>query len=139
MLNYKELGLKCGLEIHQQLSSHKLFCNCDSQMLQQPKDEIFRKQRAVAGELGDVDAAALHEVLKNKEFHYKIYPEESCLVEADEEPIHDMNRDALEIGLKIALMLNCEIPEEIHVMRKQVIDGSNTSGFQRTAIIGLNG
>ena len=137
--DYEKIGLKCGLEIHQQLDTHKLFCSCDSQMNKQPNDEIFRKMRAVAGELGDVDAAALHEVLRNKDFFYKVYPEEACLVEADCEPPHDMNKEALEIALKIALMLNCEIPEEIHVMRKQVIDGSNTSGFQRTAIIGLNG
>ncbi|MFH1445592.1 MAG: Glu-tRNA(Gln) amidotransferase subunit GatE [Nanoarchaeota archaeon] len=138
-LDYAKLGLKSGIEIHQQLSSHKLFCDCDSQMAQQSNDEIVRKMRAVAGELGDVDAAALHEVLQNKEFHYMTYPEETCLVETDSEPPHEMNRDALEIGLKIALMLNCEIPDEIHVMRKQVVDGSNTSGFQRTAIIGMNG
>ncbi len=138
-MDYEKLGLKCGIEIHQQLDTKKLFCECKSSMQDKAEMEIIRKLRAVAGETGEIDAAAMHEFLKGQEFHYRTYPEESCLVEADEEPPHDMNREALDTGLTIARMLNCEIPDEIHVMRKQVIDGSNTSGFQRTAMIGLNG
>jgi glutamyl-tRNA(Gln) amidotransferase subunit E len=138
-LDYNKLGLKCGIEIHQQLETHKLFCNCDSLMEDKSDAEVIRRMRAVAGELGDVDAAALHEVLRGREFHYKVYPNESCLVETDSEPPHDLNREALDISLQIAMMLNCDIPDEIHMMRKQVIDGSNTTGFQRTAILGMNG
>ncbi|MCX6814976.1 MAG: Glu-tRNA(Gln) amidotransferase subunit GatE [Candidatus Aenigmarchaeota archaeon] len=139
MLDYDKIGLKCGVEIHQQLDTKKLFCGCASESQEEPKAEIRRRLRAVAGELGEVDVAALHEVFRAKEFHYKIYTDASCLVEMDCEPPHQMNRDALEIGLTAAAMLNCEIPDEIHVMRKQVIDGSNTTGFQRTAIVGLKG
>ncbi|HID25261.1 MAG TPA: Glu-tRNA(Gln) amidotransferase subunit GatE, partial [Thermoplasmata archaeon] len=100
---------------------------------------IRRKLRAVAGELGEVDRAALFEYLRNRTFHYQVFKGETCLVETDEEPPHQMNREALEIALEIALLLNCKIVDEIHVMRKTVIDGSNTSGFQRTALIGMNG
>ena len=140
-MNYSEIGFKSGLEIHQQLDTEKkLFCNCKSRLTNQKAvAKIMRKQRPVAGELGEVDAAAAHELLKNKTFEYDFYPQESCLVEADEEPPHPINPEALKIGLQIALLLNCEIPDEIHVMRKTVIDGSNTSGFQRTSIIGLSG
>ena len=139
MKDYKRLGLKCGIEIHQQLDTRKLFCSCHSSLDGEPSGEVRRRLRAVAGELGDIDAAALHEVLKEKEFLYRIYPEQSCLVELDEEPPHEINNEALDIALTVAMMLRCDIPDEIHVMRKQVIDGSNTTGFQRTAIIGLNG
>jgi len=139
MINYSEIGLKVGLEIHQQLDSRKLFCHCASEGTEEPKLELKRRLRAVAGETGEIDIAALHEVFKSKEFHYKIYPHASCLVEMDCEPPHPMNREALDIGLTMSAMLNCEIPDEIHVMRKQVIDGSNTTGFQRTAIVGLKG
>lgn len=138
-LDYKKLGLKCGIEIHQQLDTHKLFCDCESSMGDKDNAEVVRRLRAVAGELGAVDAAALHEVLRGREFHYKTYPNESCLVETDSEPPHDLNKEALDISLQVALMLNCDIPDEIHMMRKQVVDGSNTTGFQRTVMLGLNG
>ncbi|MEE9405911.1 MAG: Glu-tRNA(Gln) amidotransferase subunit GatE [Candidatus Aenigmarchaeota archaeon] len=140
-LNYEKLGLKSGIEIHQQLdTARKLFCNCKSRLSQDaPLRIIDRKMRAVAGELGAVDVAAAREALKNKVFHYSIYPEETCSVCTDSEPPHPMNMEALEIGMKIALMLNCTIPDEIQVMRKTVIDGSNTSGFQRTALVGMDG
>ena len=138
-LDYRKLGLKCGIEIHQQLDTHKLFCGCDSSMQEKDHAEIMRRLRAVAGELGEVDAAALHEVLRGREFRYRVYPGESCLVETDSEPPHDVNHEALDVSLSISTMLNCEIPDEIHFMRKQVIDGSNTTGFQRTAVLGLNG
>ncbi len=140
-MDYKKLGLKCGIEIHQQLATkHKLFCECSAAFQdREPVFEVKRKLRAVAGELGKIDTAAMHETLKGKVFRYKVYMNESCAVELDEEPPHPMNRQALEIGLQIAVMLNCEIPEEIEVMRKTVLDGSNTSGFQRTALVGLNG
>ncbi|MCK4714219.1 MAG: Glu-tRNA(Gln) amidotransferase subunit GatE, partial [Candidatus Aenigmarchaeota archaeon] len=139
MTDYRKLGLKCGIEIHQQLSTRKLFCDCPSSLDGKPKGEIVRSLRAVAGELGDVDAAALHEVLTGKSFAYQVYPCESCEVELDEEPPHDLNSEALDIAPVVATLLKCDVPDEIHVMRKQVIDGSNTTGFQRTAIVGLDG
>jgi len=140
-MNYSKIGLKCGIEIHQQLDTeHKLFCDCKARLSpSKPDIEITRKLRAVAGELGEIDVAALSEFLKGREFVYKAYPEETCLVESDEEPPHDLNREALDVTLTIAELLKCEIPEEIHLMRKTVLDGSNTSGFQRTAIVGING
>jgi glutamyl-tRNA(Gln) amidotransferase subunit E len=138
-MDYQKLGLKCGIEIHQQLDTHKLFCPCQSSLDGQPGGEITRRMRAVAGELGDIDVSALHEVLRGKEFHYRLYPGESCEVEMDEDPPHMLNPEALDITLTVAMLLKCDIPDEIHVMRKQVIDGSNTTGFQRTVIVGLNG
>lgn len=140
-MDYKKLGLKCGLEIHRQLDTeHKLFCNCSTRMIEKkPVTIIKRKQHPVASELGKVDVAAQYEFLKDRTFHYQVFPKEDCLVECDEEPIQGLDREALEITLQIALLLNCKIPEEIHVMRKTVIDGSNTSAFQRTVIVGTGG
>ncbi|MFH1294682.1 MAG: Glu-tRNA(Gln) amidotransferase subunit GatE [Candidatus Aenigmatarchaeota archaeon] len=136
-----KLGLKCGIEIHQQLSTlHKLFCNCAARLsADRYSVAITRKLRPVAGETGMVDRAAQFEKTKGMEYQYFSYPLENCLVETDDEPPHAINPEALEAALKVALMLNCEIPEEIQVMRKTVVDGSNTSGFQRTALIGLKG
>ncbi len=137
--DYSSLGFKCGLEINRRLKTKKLFCNCETEIEEQPKSEIKRKLRAVAGELGKVDVAVLHELARGKEFIYKIYPKSSCLVEMDEEPPHSVNSDALQISLLVSKMLSAKIPDEVHFMRKTVIDGSNTSGFQRTAIVGIDG
>lgn len=141
MTDYKRLGLKCGIEIHQQLlTRHKLFCGCSAALQDKgPVFEVKRRLRPVAGEMGDVDAAAAFETLKGRVFTYSVYLNESCSVELDEEPPHPLNPEALDIALQVALMLNCEVPEEIETMRKTVLDGSNTSGFQRTALVGLNG
>ncbi len=137
---YDSIGLKCGIEIHQRLDSHKLFCTCSSGLsVAEPMMEVRRKLRAVAGELGEVDRAALHEYLRDREFLYQVYEGETCLVELDEEPPMPLNEEALDIGLQIALLFDATIPDEIHVMRKTVVDGSNTSGFQRTSMIGLDG
>ena len=139
--NYKKLKMKAGLEIHQQLGTRrKLFCGCSTAMAErEPVMEIQRKLHPVASELGEVDVAVQFEYLRDRVFNYQVFHGETCLVETDDEPPHELNQEALRIALQIALLLNCEIPNEIHVMRKTVIDGSNTSGFQRTAIVGLNG
>jgi len=139
MIDYKKIGLKCGIEIHQRLDTNKLFCDCLSDQKEEPHGEIKRKLRPVVGELGEYDPAAIYEFFRNRTFIYKMYPNESCLVEADEEPPHSLNEEALKIALQICKIFNCYVPDEIHVMRKTVIDGSNTSGFQRTAVVGLNG
>jgi len=131
--------IKAGLEIHQQLDSHKLFCNCPSILRNDNSAiEIKRKLHAVAGETGEVDVAAKHEASKDREFVYYFY-DTNCLVELDEEPPNLINEEALKIALQIALFLNCEISNVSQIMRKTVIDGSNTSGFQRTVLIGRNG
>ncbi|HDH41018.1 MAG TPA: Glu-tRNA(Gln) amidotransferase subunit GatE [Candidatus Altiarchaeales archaeon] len=139
-LDYKSLGFKCGIEIHQQLDTHKLFCSCPSEIREDEPDIIVkRKMRAVAGEIGDVDPAALHEFLRGREFVYQAYSDTNCLVELDEEPPHPLNEEALDIALEISLLLNARPVDELQVMRKTVIDGSNTSGFQRTVLIAMDG
>lgn len=139
-LNYESLGFKCGIECHQQLEGRKLFCNCLTlNSGKEPDIIVERKLRAVAGETGDVDIAAEFEMTKNKRFAYESNSEDTCLVEYDEEPPHELNRQALETVLKVALLLNARIVDEVQVMRKIVIDGSNVSGFQRTSLIAMNG
>jgi len=139
--NYKNIGFRCGLEIHQQLETKKLFCDCPSLVNDTSKPDIIvtRKLRAVVGETGKVDIAAEHEMKKDKTFVYESCSTSSCLVELDEEPPHELNKEALDIAVQISLMLNARVVDEINIMRKTVIDGSNTTGFQRTALIAMNG
>jgi len=138
-MDYKKLNFKCGLEIHQQLETKKLFCDCPSFLTDNVDLIIKRKLKAVAGESGKIDVAAIHETQKNKEFIYKASYENTCSVEYDEEPPHNLNKDALDIAIQVALLLNTKIPDELQVMRKTVVDGSNTAGFQRTVLVGRNG
>jgi len=133
------MEIKAGLEIHQQLDTNKLFCNCPSILRNdEPEFEVRRKLHAVAGESGEIDVAAKYEAEQEKEFIYQGY-DTTCLVELDEEPPHLINQEALKIALHIALLLNCEILPITQIMRKTVINGSNTSGFQRTVLIARNG
>src|SRR3989344_6290837 len=139
-LNYLQLGLKSGLEIHQQLATHKLFCNCPSQLRQDaPHFTIKRELRPMAGETGEIDIAAAFEKTKKKFYIYEGYRDTTCLVELDEEPPHKINQDALDIVFTVAKMLHCKFPDTIQVMRKTVVDGSNTSAFQRTALVAFDG
>lgn len=138
--NYAELGLKCGLEIHQQLGTKKLFCSCPTEIRDDEPDFIvLRRLKASAGESGEIDVASEHEAARDKYFLYHGYYDSTCLVELDEEPIHQLNPEALEIALQVSLLVKAKIVDVIQVMRKTVIDGSNTSGFQRTALIARNG
>lgn len=139
-LDYQKLGLKVGIEIHQQLDTNKLFCNCPPT----PRDDaphftIRRELRASKGETDEIDVAALHETKKQNYVLYEGYYDTTCLVELDEEPPHDLNREALGIVLQVSKMLNAHFIDEIQVMRKMVVDGSNTSGFQRTALVATDG
>ena len=139
-MDYKLIGLKAGLEIHQQLNTSKLFCSCPSVLRDKAADAaVKRRLTAVAGETGEVDIAALHEKAKEITFSYELYHDTTCLVELDDEPPHPVNPEALKTALEVALLLNARPVQEIQVMRKTVIDGSNTSGFQRTALIARNG
>jgi Glu-tRNA(Gln) amidotransferase subunit E-like FAD-binding protein len=138
-LDYYKIGLKSGLEIHQQLDTNKLFCNCSSLLrLDSPDFIVKRKLHVVAGETGEIDVAAAHEAAKEKEFTYEGY-KTTCLVELDEEPPHAINKEALQKAVQIALILNCKILPITQIMRKTVVDGSNTSGFQRTVLIARDG
>ncbi len=139
-MDYKKLGLRVGLEIHQQLASqHKLFCNCPAKKTVEFPVETRRKLRPVAGEMGEYDPAALYEFLRGRVFAYKSNYESSCLVELDDDPPREINEEALRTVIQICKMLGCNILDEVYVMRKAVIDGSSVSGFQRTALVGMNG
>lgn len=137
-LNWKEIGLRVGLEIHQQVDSHKLFCNCPSELVDEVRIDILRRLRPTQSELGEVDRAAIEEAKKKLQFLYQA-PPTTCLVEADEEPPHRVNSEAIDVALQMALFLGSKLVDEIHFMRKIVIDGSNTTGFQRTALIAIGG
>ncbi len=138
---YEKLGFKCGLEIHQRLlTTEKLFCSCNA--INEGKKtgmKVERMQRAVVGETGELDKATGFESMKGRRFIYNVYDISSCLVELDEEPPHKINEEALNISYLIAATFNCNIPDEIEVMRKEVVDGSDPSAFQRTMLIGYGG
>jgi len=132
--------LKIGLEIHQQLEGKKLFCSCPTTLREDSPDFSFRRfLHASAGEMGSVDIAAKHESLKKLIYEYQGYNNTTCLVENDDEPPHDLNEDALNVALQVSKVLNMDILDAVQIMRKTVIDGSNTSGFQRTGLVALNG
>jgi len=138
--DYSKIGLKAGLEVHQQLDTGKLFCRCPSQLREDKPDIVFeRKLRAVASELGEFDAAALEAFKKDISFEYQAYSNTNCLLETDEEPPQPCDREALETTLKVALMAKANILDELVVMRKAVVDGSNTSAFQRTMLAAVGG
>ncbi len=140
-LDYVKLGFKSGLEIHQQLDSpRKLFCHCPSILRKDEPDVIIkRKLHMVAGESGEVDIAAAHEASLAKDFVYQGYSDTNCLLEYDESPPYIIDPISLKIAMQIAVLLNCKILPITQIMRKTVIDGSNTSGFQRTALIAKDG
>ena len=139
--DYKKLGLMAGLEIHQQLNTkEKLFCGCPTTLrdVEDSNFEFFRYLRPTRSEMGEVDRAAAEEAMLTKQFVYKAY-DTTCLVENDEEPPRELNPEALDLTLQIAKLMNMDPFDEVFTMRKIVIDGSNTSGFQRTALVSTNG
>ncbi len=140
-IDYAKVGLKVGLEIHQQLNvSSKLFCSCPLELFkEEPEITFLRRLRPTQSELGQVDPAAYFEFLKGVRIIYEANRTSSCLVEMDEEPPHPINLEAIKVVLTASLIMNMLPVDEIHVMRKTVIDGSNTTGFQRTCIIALGG
>jgi glutamyl-tRNA(Gln) amidotransferase subunit E len=139
-LDPASLNLKVGFEIHQQLATRsKLFCNCSCEDAKNYDSSFVRKLRPTQSELGAYDPAAMFEFSKMHTVEYHGALGSCCLVEADEEPPHDVSTEALETALIFSLALHSKIMDEIHVMRKIVIDGSNTTGFQRTMLIASGG
>ncbi len=129
--------MKIGLEIHFQLGGNKLFCSCSTEGTDL-NNAFTRKLTPVMGEMGKVDTAVEYETIRNREFLYR-ESSNSCLVEEDDEPPHTVNIEALKTSIAISKALNCKVLDYISFMRKIVIDGSNTSGFQRTGIVSMDG
>ncbi len=139
--DYQELGLKVGLEIHQQiLTRKKLFCRCPAGIYNESYDaEILRHMRPTLSELGEYDGTALMEFKTRKNIIYQINHETVCTYEMDDTPPFEIDQEALDIALMIAMLLNYQIVSEIHISRKQYLDGSIPTGFQRTTIVGVDG
>ena len=130
--------MKAGLEVHQQLATGKLFCACPAELSEETHGTVSRRLRATGGENRAIDRAAAFQAARDLLFRYEITPS-SCLVELDEEPPHALSASALDVALTMTLLLHARPLDEIVVMRKIVVDGSNTAGFQRTALIGVDG
>ncbi|WP_435153096.1 Glu-tRNA(Gln) amidotransferase subunit GatE [Haladaptatus sp. DFWS20] len=139
--DYEDLGLVAGLEIHQQLDTEtKLFCKCPTE-LREPEESsrtFTRFLHPTRSELGEIDKAALEESQIDREFEYLAY-DSTCLVEEDDEPPHRLDEEAREVVLEIAQLLDMDVIDQAHLMRKIVVDGSNTSGFQRSTLVATDG
>ncbi|MFX0154360.1 MAG: Glu-tRNA(Gln) amidotransferase subunit GatE [Candidatus Hodarchaeota archaeon] len=140
--DYEKLGLKCGLEIHQQLDTEKkLFCRCPAKLqgTREPDFTMHREMRPVLGEMGTYDKAMLTEYEKGMGITYEGYNDVVCTYELDDTPPFSCNTEARMVALQIAMLLNANIIEEMHVCRKNYLDGSVPCGFQRTMILGTDG
>ncbi|MDZ7338513.1 MAG: Glu-tRNA(Gln) amidotransferase subunit GatE [candidate division KSB1 bacterium] len=140
-IDYHALGLKVGVEIHQQLlTTRKLFCRCPAGRYSTThRAEVLRHMRPTLSEMGTYDGTALMEFKTKKNVVYLLDPESVCTYEIDDTPPFLVNQEALEIALQIALTLDCKIIDELHVARKQYLDGSIPTGFQRTMVVGIDG
>lgn len=140
-LDYEKLGFKAGLEIHAQLSTKKkLFCNCNAKLTtKKPNFFIPRALRPVLGEMGVFDRALLLEHKKKREIIYEVFDEVNCTYEIDETPPFELSKQALSYAINLSLMFSCNIVDELAIMRKNYLDGSVTSGFQRTALLAYDG
>ncbi len=138
---YSSIGFKSGLEIHQQLDTKKkLFCRCPvGYRTERPDARIVRHMRPTLSEMGTYDGTALMEFKTKKEVNYLLYRDFVCTYEMDDTPPFPVNPEALDYAIEIALMLNCQLVDEVHITRKQYLDGSIPTGFQRTAIVGVEG
>ncbi len=141
--DYDRIGFKSGLEVHQQLDTReKLFCHCPAGIYNHSDDydaELIRHMRPTLSELGEYDGTALMEFKTRKEIIYRIKNETACTYEVDDTPPFPLNRQALEVAIEISLLSKLNIVGEVHVTRKQYLDGSIPTGFQRTGIIGVEG
>ncbi|MFW9832149.1 MAG: Glu-tRNA(Gln) amidotransferase subunit GatE, partial [Candidatus Thorarchaeota archaeon] len=140
-IDYEKVGALIGIEVHQQLDTKtKLFCDCPTQIREdEPHFTFLRQLRPTQSELGDIDPAALFEFQKGRIHVYENYDDSICLVEQDEEPPHLLDSEAVDFALEIALLMGAQPVDEIQVMRKLVIDGSNTTGFQRSVVVAFGG
>lgn len=139
--DFKKLGFKCGVEIHQQLlTDKKLFCRCPAHRYSKEHDaEVLRHMRPTLSEMGVYDGCALMEFKTKKEIVYLLNKESVCTYEMDDTPPFPINQQALDIAIEISLLLGCAVVDEMHIARKQYLDGSIPTGFQRTGIVGVNG
>jgi len=139
--DYKFVGFKSGLEIHQQLlTEKKLFCRCPAGIYSKKFDaEILRHMRPTLSELGEYDGTALMEFKTKKDIIYHINRDVVCTYEMDDTPPFEIDDEALDISLAISMLYKCAMIDEIHIARKQYLDGSIPTGFQRTTITGVNG
>ena len=140
-IDYAEVGLKVGLEVHQQLlTEHKMFCHCAAGLYTQSHDGVvLRHMRPTLSELGEYDGTALMEFKTKKNIVYLLHHSNVCTYEMDDTPPFLVNPHAVDIAIEQCLMLGCDIVDEVHIARKQYLDGSIPTGFQRTAIVGMNG
>jgi glutamyl-tRNA(Gln) amidotransferase subunit E len=141
--DYDRIGFMSGLEVHQQLKTkEKLFCHCPAGVYQKPDvydAEVIRHMRPTLSELGEYDGTALMEFKTRKNIIYRLKNETTCTYEVDDTPPFPVNREALQIAIEISLLSKLNIVGEVHITRKQYLDGSIPTGFQRTAIIGVEG
>ena len=141
--DYNRIGFMSGLEVHQQLlTKEKLFCHCPAGVFQKPNvfdAEVVRHMRPTLSELGEYDGTALMEFKTRKEIIYRLKNETTCTYDVDDTPPFPINREALGISIEISLLSKFNIVGEVHITRKQYLDGSIPTGFQRTAIIGVEG
>jgi glutamyl-tRNA(Gln) amidotransferase subunit E len=140
-LDYEGVGFMSGLEVHQQLlTAHKLFCRCPGGLYTEAHDgEVLRHMRPTLSELGEYDGTALMEFKTKKEIIYLLNHLNVCTYEMDDTPPFLVNQEAIDIAIELCLMMNMDIIDEVHIARKQYLDGSIPTGFQRTAIVGMNG
>jgi len=141
--DYRRIGFKSGLEVHQQLDTEsKLFCRCPAGIYHDDNDydaEVIRHMRPTLSELGEYDGTALMEFKTRKEIVYRINNDNACTYEVDDTPPFPIDRKALDIALEISLLCKLNIVGEVHITRKQYLDGSIPTGFQRSAILGVEG
>jgi len=141
--DYDRIGFKSGLEVHQQLKTkYKLFCRCPAGLYNRHEEydaELIRHMRPTLSELGEYDGTALMEFKTKKEIVYRIKHETACTYDVDDTPPFRIDKEALDISIMISLLSKLNIVGEVHITRKQYLDGSIPTGFQRTAIIGVEG
>ena len=139
--DYAAIGFMSGLEVHQQLVTRsKLFCRCPAgRNMTRTDAEVLRHMRPTLSELGEYDGTALMEFKTRKEIVYRLERGSVCTYEMDDTPPFEIDDEAIRVAIEIAQLCNLNLVSELHVMRKQYLDGSIPTGFQRTAMVGLTG